>query len=617
MSSNRRASLLSCAVCLVVLLCSAQAEATPTSAVLAALHKATLGRPLSSISSIHTSGGMEALGIRGSAAEWDDVRAGRFVSSQVGGPLTGANGWTGSVAWNQDYAGLVTIDGGIAGRLQAIDQAYLATLGYLKPGAGGAVIVYAGSRSDAGRTYDVLAVTPPNGSEIDLWVDTQTHLIARVAANYGNISATTIFSDYHRVDGLTYAFLTTTNTSTGNASTTRVRTLMLNEELGDRMNLPAQRVHDFSVAGGAGATVPIQIVNNHIYLKAMVNGQGPYTFILDSGGDYIMTPELVKSLGASSAGQAQLGGVGGQTEGAAFARVASISVGNAKVNNQYALVLPIGTGFGMGEGMQIDGMLGYQFLARFVTTIDYANSSMTLAMPSSVVEAPSGAATIPFIIDGSIPRIDVSVNGVTASAEVDTGSRAGLTLSSPFLAANPSVAALAKTPEGVTGFGVGGPSFGRLGRIPTITIGPFTILNSIADFTTDKTGAFSNPYNPANIGGGIWRRFVLTLDYNKHAMYLTKNASFDSVFPYDRSGLFLIDHAGAYTVLSAFPGSPAAGAGLAKGDVIVSVDGGPASGISLAALRGVLSGSAGTVVHLHVRNATGERDVNLRLADYV
>jgi hypothetical protein len=617
MPLNQRISVLFAAIYLPAILCTTAAQgATPTAAVLDALRKATLGRSLSSITSIHTTGGMEALGIRATASEWDDVRGGRFYSSQAGSALTGASGWTGSVAWNQDYSGLVTVDGGIPGRQQAIDQAYLSTLGYLKPGAGGAVVVYAGSRSDAGRSYDVLAVTPANGSEIDLWVDTQTHLIARETTSFGNVSATTVLSNYRRVDGLTFPFLTSTTTSQGNATTSRTGTLALNEPIGERMNLPAQHLHDFSISGGASATVPIQVVNNHIYLSVMVDGRGPYTFILDSGGDYIVTPELAKTLGASSSGQAQLGGVGSQTEGAAFARVDSIAVGNAKVGSQYVLVLPIGTGFGMGEGMQIDGMLGYQFLARYVTTIDYANSKMTLTMPANA-SPPPGSAVIPFIVDGSIPRIDVGIDGVTASAEVDTGSRAALTLAAPFLAQNPTIAALAKTAEGVTGFGVGGPSVGRLGRIPTLAIGPFTIANSIADFTSDKSGAFSNPYNPANVGGGVWRLFVVTFDYGKRRMYLTKGTAFDTAFAYDRSGLFLIDRAGAYTVLSAFPGSPAAGAGLAKGDVIVNVDGAAASRMSLAALRGVLSGSAGTVVHLHLRNDTGERDVNLTLADYV
>ncbi|HEX4013644.1 MAG TPA: aspartyl protease family protein [Candidatus Cybelea sp.] len=587
-----------------------------TATVLEGLRKATLARPIGSIASIHTTGAIEQLGMKASASEWDDTREDRFVSTQSGGVLGGANGWTGSVAWNQDYSGLVTVDGGIPGRFQAIDQAYLATLGYLKPGAGGAVIVYAGSRSDGGRAFDVLAVTPPRGTEIDVWVDAQTHLVGRATMSFGNVSTTTVFSNYHHVEGLAYPFLASTTTSEGNATTTRVETLALNEPLGERLNLPAQRVHDFSIEGATSTTVPIQVVNNHIYVEVMLEGHGPYRFVLDSGGDYIVTPDLAKSLGARSSGEAQLGGIGSQTEGAAFAHIDSIGVGKAKVEKQYVLVLPIGTGFGMAEGMQIDGMLGYQFLARFVTAIDYANGTMTLTMPSAATQ-PAGSAAIPFIIDGTIPRIDAGINGVTVSAEVDTGSRAGLTLAAPFLAQYPAIAALAKTPPGVTGFGVGGPGYGRFGRVPALTIGPFTIVNSIADFTSAKAGAFSNPYNPANLGGGLWRRFNVTFDYYKKALYLTKNAAFDTAFPRDRSGLFIIDRAGALTVISVMQGSAGANAGLAKDDVIVTVNGAAATTISLAALRTLLSAQAGTVVHLHVRNATGERDVNLTLADYV
>ncbi len=74
----------------------------------------------------------------------------------------------------------------MSGRLQAIDQAYLDNLRYFRPDAGGATVVYAGPRSDGGITYDVLAVTPPNGSELDLWLDPRTHLIARETADHRN-----------------------------------------------------------------------------------------------------------------------------------------------------------------------------------------------------------------------------------------------------------------------------------------------------------------------------------------------------------------------------------------------------------------------------------------------
>jgi hypothetical protein len=268
--------------------------------------------------------------------------------------------------------------------------------------------------------------------------------------------------------------------------------------------------------------------------------------------------------------------------------------------------------------MRIDGMLGYQFLARFLTTIDYANSKLTLAMPSSSPAAASGAAAIPFFIDGTIPRISVGIDGVTTSAEIDTGNRAGLELSAPFLAGHPAIAALAKTPPGVVGFGVGGPAYARLGRIPTLQIGPFAITNSIASFTYQTQGAFADPFNPANIGAAILNRFSVTFDYAHQQLLLAKNAQFAAPFTYDRSGLFLIDQASAYTVLSVFPGTPAAAVGLAKGDVVLTVNGAPAANESLAALRAQLSAPVGTSVRLHIRGPHGvERDTTLKLADYV
>lgn len=597
---------------------SPAAAASSTKSLLDALRKATLAQPLASVVSIHTVGNIELLGIGGRSQEWDDLKGVRFTTAQNAGALSGASGWDGRVAWSQDYAGLVTVDGGAAGRLQAIDQAYLDNLRYLRPDAGGATVVYAGTRTAGDQSYDVLAVTPPRGSEIDLWIDPRSHLIARETTSAGIVSSTTLFSDYRRIDGITYPFNSVTQTSNGNSFSERITSLEINTDVADRMRVPGQNVHDVSISGGASTTVPLQIVNNHLYITAvLVDGHGPYTFVLDSGGDYIVSPDVAAVLQSKSAGSLQLQGVGSATEGAAFARLTSIAIGGAVVRNQYALVLPIATGFGMGEGMKIDGMVGYQLLARFLTTIDYANSKLTLAMPSAGPATAPNAAPIPFYIDGHIPRIAATVGGVTTSAEVDTGNRGALDLSAPFLATHPALAALAKTPPGVTGFGVGGPAYARLGRMPTLQIGPYLIPNVITSFDSASAGAFADPFNPANIGGAVWRRFDLTLDYAHQQLLLAKNGAFGEAFTYDRSGLFVIDAEGAYTIVSVMPSTPAATSGLAKGDVILTVNGTPASNLTLAGLRALLSGAAGTIVRMSVRTGGTARDLTLKLADYV
>lgn len=606
---------------LVLSLAGGSAAPTPTSTktLLDGLRKAMLSEPLASIVSLHSVGSIEIVGIHGRAQEWDDLRGVRFTTAQNAGALSGASGWDGKVAWTQDYGGLVTIDGGVAGELQAIDQAYLANLRYLRPDAGGATVIYAGARTADDKSYDVLAVTPPHGSEIDLWIDPRSRLIARETETIGIVTATTTLSSYRRVDGILYPFESSTETSSGNAFTEHVSSLEINTDVAERMRVPGQNVHDATISGASTTTVPLQIVNNHVYVTGvMLDGRGPYTFVVDSGGDYIITPEVAAALHAESAGGVQLQGAGNETEGAAFTHLKSIEIGNATIRNQYTLVLPIATGFGVAEGLKIDGMLGYQFLARFLTTIDYANAKLILATPGIATAAAAGAAAIPFYIDGRIPRISIQVDGVTTSAEVDTGNRAGIEFSGPFLTAHPQIAGLARTPPGVVGFGVGGPVLARLGRVPSLQIGPYTITNSIASFGDQSSGAFADPFNPANIGGSILRRFDVTFDYAHQQLLLARNASFGDPFAYDRSGLFLIDSNGAYTILGVLSGTAAAAAGLAKGDVILTVNGTPASSQSLAALRTLLSGPAGTTVRIHIRGPAGrERDAMLKLADYV
>ncbi len=599
------ASALPAALALFLTGGSGAAAPTSTVTLLEGLRKAMLGQPLGGIVSLHTVGSVEVRGIRGRAQEWDDVRGVRFTTAQNAGPSSGASGWDGKVAWSQDYGGLVTIDGGAAGRLQAIDRAYLTNLRYLRTDAGGATVVYAGMRSDGKKSYDVLAVTPPRGSEIDLWLDPRTHLIARETLTIGVISSTTTLSNYRHSGGLLYPFETATEMSNGDAFSEQVSSLEINTDAAERMRVPGQNVHDVSISAGGTATVPLQVVSNHVYLtNVMLDGRGPYTFELDSGGDYAVTAAVAAALGLENS--------------ASFAHLTSIAVGNATVRNQYSVVLPTAAELGAAEGLKVDGVLGYQFLARFLTTIDYVNGKLTLAMPGSAPPAVSGTAAVPFYIDGRTPRISIGVDGVTTSAEVDTGDRGGLELSAPFLAAHGQIAGLARTPPSVVDFGPAGPLFARLGRIPSLQIGPFAIANCIASFGYQHAGGSGDPFDPANIGGDVLRRFGLTFDYAREQLLLARNANFNEPFTYDRSGLFLIDSNGAYTVLDAIPGSPAAAAQIAKGDVILAVNGTPASAQSLAALRALLSGPAGNLVRIRLRGPAGrERDATLKLADYV
>ena len=123
------------------------------------------------------------------------------------------------------------------------------------------------------------------------------------------------------------------------------------------------------------------------------------------------------------------------------------------------------------------------------------------------------------------------------------------------------------------------------------------------------------PFLGANVGGAVWKRYTMTLDYRRLTMTLTPNADIGMRDQWDRSGAFLIN-SGAIAIVDVRPGTPAAKAGLAKGDVITSVN--KSSALSLSEVRNLLRGESGTVVHLLVKSKDGATHaIDLTLADYV
>ncbi len=600
---------------LVVALATPAPVHESAAAVLARVRTATLSRPLSSIRSIHTVASFVALGLRGRSEAWVDVVHQREASRTTGiGPVAGAQGWTGSVAWDEDSSRIVRINGGQSARMQAIDSAYIDAYAYLRAGADGAALTYVGERHEDGKDYDIVDITPVGGSTLEFWIDRRTSLPERIDTTIGLTSSTTVMSDYHRVSGVEIAFDGTTTSSEGNSQTTTTQHVWIDEPgLAAHLKIPKSSAHDFSISGGTSTTVPLDLLNNHIFVHVMLDGKGPFTFIFDTGGAFIVTPETAALLHAQARGGMQIGGVGAKTEGGQFTHVDRIQIGNATILNQDFVVLPIGGAFATIEGAKIDGMVGYELPDRFLTTIDYAGSTLTLAMPGSV--EPIGTA-VPFVFDDSVPLVPFSTDGVAARAELDTGSRAALTLFTPFVASHPQLAAKETTANGVAGFGVGGASYAKLGRTD-VSIGPYALNGVVTNFTTQTTGAFADPTGQANLGGDFWKHFTLTLDYPQQRIYLAPNANYTTPFVYDRSGLFLADVNGNFVVVAVRDDTPASTAGLAKGDTILSIDGKPSSSYTLPQLRTLLMGEPGTALQLHVRTGTAERDVTLTLENYI
>ncbi len=345
---------------------------------------------LAQVSTIRFDESISAVGLSGTVVQYVNVRDGRFAETTTLAPLVSLDGYDGKIEWSGDRTHLVWNQGGDSDRSSELNQAYLESYALWAPNASGADVTSLGTKVDAGKSYDVLAITPAGSkSPFELWLDPATHLPGRAHFVSGFTTQTLTFSDYRAVNGLNVAHAIHIDSSDGNNSDIAVTNVAFDPPGAEAaLARPATRPTDFSITGGkTSTTVPIELGENHVYLDVMLNGKGPYHFIFDTGGSNVVDPAVAKEIGALGTGSAQGSGVGSQTEGLSFANVSKLQVGDAVLNDQVFAVAPTRMGFGVSAGRPVDGLIGWEVLARFVTTFDYAGLKVTLAMPGSAAAA--------------------------------------------------------------------------------------------------------------------------------------------------------------------------------------------------------------------------------------
>jgi len=553
-------------------------------------------------------------GLGGTGSSAAEIGGARLAERTSTPPIGMADGYDGKAFWNQDQSGLVWTDGSDAGVSQEIDTAYAAGDTLFVPGSGGATVAWNGVRSAGARQYATFIVTPPHSLvPMQVWIDAASHLPARYVMPIGAVTYETDVSEYGAVDGLLVPHRLVSKSSEGNSSDITVTSARIVESDEAAFVKPKSRVHDFSI-NGSSTSVPIDLIDNHVYLDVMLDGKGPYRFVFDTGGSNTIDPAVAKDINATGSGLAQDTGTGPGTESSSYAMVDSLEIGKAVLRHQVFSVEPIRKGFGVATGERVDGLIGFEVLARYVATFDYAGRTLTLTMPGAAPA--SGADALRFVLFGTIPQVGCAIDGIPSECTVDTGEGGSVNFFLPFIADHPRTVPATHSAIGVNGYGVGGGHHGFMGRLHSLQIGSFTLDDLIAGFPTQRQGVFASPFLAANVGGAVWKRFTVTFDYGAETMALQPNASFGAGDGYDRSGMLLINNAGKIVVFDVRDGTPAAKAGLAKGDMIASIDG--AVPRSLEQVRQAFRAPSGTVLHVQVVDKTGTpRTVSLTLRDWV
>ena len=556
------------------------------------------------------------MGMTGKVSTTADLRDGRFVDDAAIGPVTQVQGFDGTSAWEKDPSGTVTPQNG-SGKYMAVNEAYRDANLWWRTDFGGAQVTLDPQKTDGGKTYDVVTFVPKNGGPFDAWFDANTHLLYRIEEKMGSLTNNSTYTEYAPFGGAMIAKHVYQVASDGKNAQTMILTAasFVPTQPDVFYAMPKVVLADFSIAGGAKETTfPFQLVNNHIYADVKINGQGPYTFIFDTGGLNLVTPPLAKTLGLKVEGSMDARGGGTGTMSAGMTKVARIDLGQATITDQAFMSLPLDS-MENTEGMKMPGMIGFETFRRFVTRIDYGNKTITLIDPRKFDPNDAGTA-VPIAFDGNDIEIEGSYEGIPGKFVIDTGARQTLMLNSPFVAKNNLHNASVKGNEGVTGWGVGGPTTAFVTHGGLLKIGNVDVKGPLVLLTTDKGGSNAEDTLAGNIGGGILKRFVVTFDYEHNVMYLKPVAgTVADLDTFDRAGMWFNKDAEGFKVVDVTAKTPAAEAGLAKDDIITAVDGKPATSIALPDMRMRLRDEPpGTLVTFGVR---GKGNVKLTLRDLV
>lgn len=371
----------------------------------------------------------------------------------------------------------------------------------------------------------------------------------------------------------------------------------------------------FHIAEGKSKVqIPIEIHNNLIIVRVILNDAIPLKFILDTGvRTTILTQKAFSDiLQLPYSRKLTVTGPGGE------------KLVNAYVTNNVSLKLPgvVGRGHAMlvleedylelrnHLGTDVHGILGYELFSRFIIEINYKQRIMTLMLPDKFRQK-KNYEVIPIRIQDTKPYLLAPLNinnhhALNAKLLVDTGASHGLLL-------EPDSDSRIHLPEralpNIIGRGLGGEISGRTGRIESLELGRYKIEKPLANFP-DSNAYFADSLKylaidrNGTLGGEILSRFTIIFNFPQEKIYLKKNSDFKKAFYFNLSGLTIRAKGSSlnvFEITDVRSGSTAAEAGVERGDLVASINGYSVKDLHLNQINGLLNSKPGKRIRLEVR----------------
>lgn len=470
-------------------------------------------------------------------------------------------------------------------------------------------------RGDAGE-YILTVVSVEHRSHpfaaITLHVDAGSLLVVRKEKLSHGHRQVELLGDYREMAGMIIATTTRTVDGAGNETVLVLREM---DVAGDAdagiFEPPAEDVRDFRfLDGGTSTVIPIRIPYDHIFVDVAIGGKS-YEFVVDTGaGSTVLSDDVVGELGLQSLGTFNAQGVSGPQE-ISLVKAPEMIVGGVALENQQVIALDFSE---LNRKLpRMRGLLGMDFLNRFVVKFDYVKGEMEVFDRDSFVYAGNGER---LAIDGI--AVTMSFDGHEGKFHIDTGA-GGIAIHTPFVRKLNLLPRPDEFPSSSSISGVGSVELKTYDALcHRIGIGSFDLADVPVHFTDIDTGAFANEAVIGNVGAVVWRQFITWFDFTGGWMIVEPNTNFHDPFRRSRLGLGLKMDDGRYLVDAVTSRTPAARLGLKRGDELVEIDGRRAADLEIEEIYLLFCAPAGTLRRLKIRTVEGEeREAEVVLEDFV
>lgn len=327
-------------------------------------------------------------------------------------------------------------------------------------------------------------------------------------------------------------------------------------------------------------SITFKCIKNLIIVPLLVNGKGPFDFVLDTGvGPLIITqPSIIDSLNFTSMRKIKLSGLGVETVDAYVSQSINVQIGKAKIKNIPTAVLKEDLFNLSGHlGIKIYGLIGFDFFNSFVVDIRYSHNRLIFYDLKSKVKY--RGAKIPVVIEKQKPYIETQVLmddtvKVKTRLLIDTGASHALSLEvldgTAFPLPYPNVKAN-------LGMSLSGEIKGHMGRIPKFYIGDYTFNQVVAGFPDFEyiSKRIDLRNRNGNLGGEILRKFNVQFNYREGFISLKPNVNRKKPFQHDMVGMVVFLEQNEFErvfIGGVDEGSPAEKAGFLLRDEIISID---------------------------------------------